>query len=169
MVWTKLAQDFVGLSRRIVKHRVNGALPRTNFPRTQMFGLLPVRIERWLTRWHGICLSPERRLTAVYLYAFWTWKLGMNVSSRRLASASVPPARNILSRSSNIALLPPIPLYRRLLRAHRRFLPRDMRLLGDEYVKAEFRAHRNVDNPVHIVRRNFPCMRNSVAAVANIS
>lgn len=26
-----------------------------------------------------------------------------------------------------------------------------MRLLGDEYIKAEFRAHRNVDNPVHIV------------------
>ena len=27
-----------------------------------------------------------------------------------------------------------------------------MRLLGDEYIKAEFRAHRNVENPVHIVR-----------------
>lgn len=26
-----------------------------------------------------------------------------------------------------------------------------MRVLGDEYVKAEFRAHRNVDNPVHLV------------------
>jgi hypothetical protein len=26
-----------------------------------------------------------------------------------------------------------------------------MRLLGDEYVKSEFRAHRNIDNPVHIV------------------
>lgn len=26
-----------------------------------------------------------------------------------------------------------------------------MRLLGDEYVKAEFRAHREVENPVHIV------------------
>lgn len=24
-------------------------------------------------------------------------------------------------------------------------------MLGDEYVKAEFRAHRDVDNPVHIV------------------
>lgn len=26
-----------------------------------------------------------------------------------------------------------------------------MRILGDEYIKAEFRAHRNVDNPVHLV------------------
>jgi hypothetical protein len=51
-----------------------------------------------------------------------------------------------------MAILPPIPLYRRLLRAHRRHLPTEMRLLGDEYVKAEFRAHRNVDNPAHLVR-----------------
>jgi hypothetical protein len=50
-----------------------------------------------------------------------------------------------------MALLPPIPLYRRLLRAHRKHLPREMRLLGDEYVKSEFRAHRDVENPVHIV------------------
>lgn len=26
-----------------------------------------------------------------------------------------------------------------------------MRLLGDEYIKAEFRAHRKVDNPAHLV------------------
>lgn len=26
-----------------------------------------------------------------------------------------------------------------------------MRLLGDEYVKSEFRLHRSIDNPVHIV------------------
>jgi hypothetical protein len=26
-----------------------------------------------------------------------------------------------------------------------------MRLLGDEYIKSEFRAHRSVENPVHIV------------------
>ena len=50
-----------------------------------------------------------------------------------------------------MALLPPIPLYRRLFRAHRRHLPSEMRLLGDEYIKAEFRAHRNVDNPAHLV------------------
>ena len=50
-----------------------------------------------------------------------------------------------------MALLPPIPLYRRLFRAHRRHLPSEMRLLGDEYIKAEFRAHRSVDNPAHLV------------------
>ena len=55
-------------------------------------------------------------------------------------------------KAQPMALLPPIPLYRRLLRAHRKHLPQEMRLLGDEYIKAEFRAHREVDNPVHIVR-----------------
>ncbi|RQM06915.1 hypothetical protein DH86_00000058 [Scytalidium sp. 3C] len=35
-------------------------------------------------------------------------------------------------RPAPLALLPPIPLYRRLLRAHRKHLPREMRLLGDE-------------------------------------
>lgn len=51
-----------------------------------------------------------------------------------------------------LALLPPIPLYRRLLRCHRKYLDREMRLLGDSYVKNEFRSHRNVENPLHIVR-----------------
>lgn len=49
------------------------------------------------------------------------------------------------------ALLPPIPLYRRLLRSHRKRLGPEERLLGDMYVKAEFRAHRDVENPVQIV------------------
>ncbi|CAK9785658.1 ACN9-domain-containing protein [Cutaneotrichosporon oleaginosum] len=47
-------------------------------------------------------------------------------------------------------LIPPIPLYRALLRAHRA-LPHDMRFMGDAYVKSEFRATRSTDNPVHIV------------------
>lgn len=50
-----------------------------------------------------------------------------------------------------MALLPPMHLYRRLFRAHRKHLPHDMRLLGDEYIKAEFRAHRDVENPAHLV------------------
>lgn len=50
-----------------------------------------------------------------------------------------------------MAILPPIPLYRRILRTHRQKLPRQERLLGDEYVKSEFRLHRNVENPLHIV------------------
>ncbi|EKG10656.1 Complex 1 LYR protein [Macrophomina phaseolina MS6] len=54
-------------------------------------------------------------------------------------------------RPAPMALLPPIPLYRRILRAHRRQLDPQMRQLGDEYVKAEFRAHKAVDNPIHII------------------
>jgi hypothetical protein len=55
------------------------------------------------------------------------------------------------SRPEPMALLPPILLYRRLLRAHRKHLPAEMRVLGDQYVKSEFRAHQKIDNPVHIV------------------
>ncbi|KAJ4365809.1 hypothetical protein N0V83_008430 [Neocucurbitaria cava] len=54
-------------------------------------------------------------------------------------------------RPAPAALLPPIPLYRRLLRSHRKRLGVEERLLGDMYVKAEFRAHRNIDNPVQII------------------
>lgn len=70
----------------------------------------------------------------------------------RMASPSSVGTQSSGLRPPPMALLPPIPLYRRLLRAHRRHLPKEMRLLGDEYIKSEFRAHRNVDNPVHIVR-----------------
>lgn len=48
-------------------------------------------------------------------------------------------------------LTPPLPLYRRVLRAHRYHLGAEERALGDEYVKAEFRRHRNVTNPLHLV------------------
>lgn len=77
----------------------------------------------------------------------------MRQSLARLAKAA--PTRKTL-RPDPMALLPPIPLYRRLLRAHRKHLPSDMRVLGDEYVKAEFRAHRKVDNPAHLVRLWLP-------------
>ena len=50
-----------------------------------------------------------------------------------------------------LALLPPIPLYRRLFRTHRKYLPQEMRVLGDSYIKAEFRLHQKIENPVHIV------------------
>lgn len=66
-----------------------------------------------------------------------------------------------LGGQRGLALLPPIPLYRRLLRAHRKFLPnREMRVLGDQYVRGEFRAHREVENPVHIVCLPHPTDRN---------
>ncbi|KAK7037745.1 hypothetical protein VNI00_010706 [Paramarasmius palmivorus] len=66
----------------------------------------------------------------------------------RLAESVTTKPLNL--QEANATLLPPIPLYRRLLRAHR-FLPREMRSLGDDYVKSEFRRHREVTNPVHII------------------
>ncbi|CAO1612751.1 unnamed protein product [Sympodiomycopsis kandeliae] len=48
-------------------------------------------------------------------------------------------------------LLPPIPLYRRLLRVHRNVLSYEMRSLGDNYLKDEFKRHKKIDNPLQIV------------------
>ncbi|CCE91547.1 Sdh7p TDEL_0C06580 [Torulaspora delbrueckii] len=47
-------------------------------------------------------------------------------------------------------LLPPLQLYRRILREHKN-LPALQRELGDNYVKSEFKLHKNTDNPLHIV------------------
>ncbi|KAG5918217.1 hypothetical protein E4U42_006946 [Claviceps africana] len=66
-------------------------------------------------------------------------------------SPSLLAAAQTLHARQSLALLPPLSLYRRLLRAHRKHLPAEMRLLGDEYVKAEFRLHRGVDNPAHLI------------------
>ncbi|KAI0396651.1 ACN9-domain-containing protein [Xylariaceae sp. FL0594] len=73
----------------------------------------------------------------------------MKPTTRLLARAASTAGNGL--KPAPMAILPPIPLYRRLLRAHRKHLPTEMRLLGDEYVKAEFRAHRNVDNPAHLI------------------
>ncbi|KAM0819632.1 putative ACN9 family domain-containing protein [Seiridium cardinale] len=73
----------------------------------------------------------------------------MKPSLRLLAQAATTSTNAGLRPA--LALLPPIPLYRRLFRAHRKHLPAEMRLLGDEYIKAEFRAHRETENPVHII------------------
>ncbi|KAK4188536.1 putative mitochondrial acetate non-utilizing protein 9 precursor [Podospora australis] len=73
----------------------------------------------------------------------------MRISPRSLMAAAAQSANGLKPAPMN--LLPPLYLYRRLLRAHRKHLPSEMRLLGDEYVKAEFRAHRNVENPVHLI------------------
>lgn len=69
------------------------------------------------------------------------------------ATPTTPPTSNPINplKPAPLALLPPIPLYRRLFRAHRHKLPPEERLLGDQYIKAEFRAHRDVENPMHIV------------------
>ncbi|MCJ1483629.1 acetate non-utilizing protein 9 [Schaereria dolodes] len=74
----------------------------------------------------------------------------MRISARLLATPTAAGSTSGL-KPAPLALLPPIPLYRRLLRTHRKFLPQEMRLLGDEYVKSEFRAHKEVENPVHII------------------
>ncbi|KAI0951409.1 hypothetical protein AcW1_008458 [Taiwanofungus camphoratus] len=64
-------------------------------------------------------------------------------------------AQSVTNRPLNLrgvsaTLLPPIPLYRRILRAHRT-LPFEMRSLGDVYVRAEFRRHKEISNKVHII------------------
>ncbi|RHZ75763.1 hypothetical protein Glove_209g113 [Diversispora epigaea] len=52
--------------------------------------------------------------------------------------------------SSTKNLLPPLILYRKILRIHR-YLPLPLRSLGDDYVKSEFRRHKDVTNPLHII------------------
>ncbi|KKK12556.1 hypothetical protein P175DRAFT_0470570 [Aspergillus ochraceoroseus IBT 24754] len=69
----------------------------------------------------------------------------------RLLMASPASIGSKSSLSEALALLPPLPLYRRVLRVHRKKLDPEMRILGDSYVKSEFRAHRSVDNPLHII------------------
>ncbi|KAK9459857.1 uncharacterized protein V1516DRAFT_609658, partial [Lipomyces oligophaga] len=56
------------------------------------------------------------------------------------------PRRNL----PPVNVLPPVPLYRRILRAHRK-LPSEHRFLGDQYVKAEYRLHRNIEDPLQII------------------
>jgi len=72
----------------------------------------------------------------------------MRSTSLRLAKSVTTKPLNL--REASATLLPPKPLYRSLLRAHR-LLPIEMRTLGDDYVKAEFRRHRSTSNPVHII------------------
>ncbi|KAL7417815.1 hypothetical protein BDY24DRAFT_373014 [Mrakia frigida] len=73
----------------------------------------------------------------------------MRPTALRLAVAigTTPPS---FAREASVSLLPPLPLYRRLLRSHRN-LPIEMRSLGDTYIKDEFRRHKTADNPLHII------------------
>ncbi|PQE10111.1 ACN9 family protein [Rutstroemia sp. NJR-2017a BVV2] len=75
----------------------------------------------------------------------------MKLSPRLLYATTSAAGAGKGFKPAPLALLPPIPLYRRLFRAHRKHLPNEMRILGDQYIKSEFRAHRNVENPVHII------------------
>jgi hypothetical protein len=74
----------------------------------------------------------------------------MRPSFRLLASPTTTPFRPG-SRLPTLALLPPLPLYRRLLRIHRKKLDPEQRVFGDTYLKAEFKRHKDIDNPLHIV------------------
>ncbi|KAH3910792.1 hypothetical protein HBI56_188140 [Parastagonospora nodorum] len=74
----------------------------------------------------------------------------MRVFSRLLATATDAGASQGF-RQAPAALLPPIPLYRTILRTHRKRLGVEERVLGDMYVKAEFKAHKDIDNPVQII------------------
>lgn len=75
----------------------------------------------------------------------------MRASLRRLAVPSSVGTQSSGLKPVPLALLPPIPLYRRLLRAHRKHLAPEMRVMGDQYIRSEFRAHRSTENPVHII------------------
>lgn len=75
--------------------------------------------------------------------------------SSRLLLATPASIGSKSSLTEARALLPPLQLYRRILRVHRRKLEPEMRVLGDSYVKSEFRLHKNVENPLHIVCRPY--------------
>ncbi|KAI9722422.1 MAG: acetate non-utilizing protein 9 [Chrysothrix sp. TS-e1954] len=75
----------------------------------------------------------------------------MRASLRRLANPVSTVTSSSPLRPAPLALLPPIPLYRRLFRAHRHMLGPEERVLGDQYIRSEFRQHRAVENPVHII------------------
>lgn len=60
------------------------------------------------------------------------------------------PSQPRAPRPPKNPLLDPITLYRLILRTHRN-LPPDLRVLGDPYVKSEFRLHQKTENPIHII------------------
>jgi hypothetical protein len=75
----------------------------------------------------------------------------MRAFHRLLAVPSSVGTQSAGLRPVPLALLPPIPLYRRILRAHRKHLEPEQRIIGDKFVKKEFHDHKDVENPVHIV------------------
>lgn len=74
----------------------------------------------------------------------------MKLTPRLLASPVTQPFK-LGGTQPKLAVLPPIPLYRRLLRIHRKKLDPEARIMGDLYLKAEFRRHKDIDNPIHII------------------
>lgn len=71
--------------------------------------------------------------------------LVMKQTAKQMLKAHRPQARR-----AHKPLLPPLQLYRRILREHKS-LPQLQRELGDQYVKNEFKLHKSTDNPLYIV------------------
>ncbi|BGP27956.1 hypothetical protein JCM10295v2_006943 [Rhodotorula toruloides] len=72
-------------------------------------------------------------------------------ASFRLLAVSIQGLSPFQTSELAKELLPPLILYRRLLRVHRKVLPPELRIMGDDYVKSEFRRTRSTDNPLHVV------------------
>ena len=49
-------------------------------------------------------------------------------------------------RKAQAAAYPVLSLFRSILRAHEKYLPADARALGDDYVRQEFRLHRDASS-----------------------
>jgi hypothetical protein len=75
----------------------------------------------------------------------------MLATPRLLARHAAGSTRPLKRGAPPLNLLPPLPLYRHLLRLHRKKLNSEERIFGDTYLKAEFRRHRDIENPLHIV------------------
>ena len=132
----------------------------------------------------------SREMAAVRRASLPSLSRSLQLAQRRSASSASSSAAASSSSSSMAerlradetyakvmpSLLPPLQLYRRLLRVHRKALPAEMRVMGDEYVKvrslaaqtlpiitrtglslprhtvqAEFRRTRSTENPIYIV------------------
>ena len=48
-------------------------------------------------------------------------------------------------RTKQLTKYPTLSLFRKIMRAHQRHLPEAHRALGNDYVRAEFRLHRDAD------------------------
>lgn len=98
-------------------------------------------------------LTFTNNLLFVHLVSFFHSHLDeytMRISPRLLASPVTPPFKPGVA-APKLAILPPIPLYRRLLRTHRKRLGPEERTIGDLYLKDEFHRHKDIDNPIHII------------------
>lgn len=70
-----------------------------------------------------------------------TLRLAASITPKPLATSSFRTAPTSPSAKAVAEqLLSPVPLYRRLLRVHRKALPIEMRVMGDEYIKVRPRG-----------------------------